>query len=352
MEKLKVTVIGLGHQSVFDHIPAVLECDHLMLDSVCDLHGEVVLQIAQKYNIEGYTSIDELLVERRPDIAIVCVPHNSYPGIIAKLIQAKVNILKEKPFALTIEEAQQYHRMIKKQDVKMLVGVQRRFHPIFQSFNQLKSKIGRIFSIEAKYAVNVQRLDEGWRASLETSGGGALMDMGYHYVDLLLWFFGMPDSITGKLSLGNREEQDYDVEDTANVSFEYFDPETNHKTIGNLFVSRLFPRKTESIIVLGSKGSIELTRGSIRRLDVAGNEIECLERKEKWVSAYMEQLESLVDGIRNNTHSFPNSYLYHYKHLAFIEAVYSSDRQNRTVNPKEIYRQLIPSDFVQNSWKS
>lgn len=347
MNAYKVTVIGLGHQSVHDHIPAIESSDFLILDSVCDVYQDVVTQIAEKHNVAGYTSLDTMLKEREPEIAVVCVPHSTYPDIIRKLANRKIHILKEKPFAVSLEEAREYHKLVKTNGIKMMIGVQRKFHPIFQSFNQLKTKIGRIFSIEAKYAVNVDRLDAGWRASLDSSGGGALVDMGYHYVDLLIWYFGLPDSITAKISLGNREEQEYDVEDTASIIFEYFDEKTNHKTIGNLFVSRLYTRSVETIFVLGSKGSIELTRGKISRFDKKGIEIESLERNEKWLSAYVEQFETLADAIRTNKKDFENCYLQHYKHLAFIEAAYLSEKDNQTIHPKDIYRKIIPQNIVQ-----
>lgn len=347
MTKYKVAVIGLGHQSVHDHIPAIKNSDFLILDSICDIYESNVKALAIEHNVPGFTSLDLMLETNSPDIAIVCVPHATYPDIIKKLAIKKIHILKEKPFAVSIEEANEYHKLVKANGIKLMIGVQRKFHPIFQSFNQLKTKIGRVFSIEAKYGVNVDRLDAGWRASIDSAGGGALVDMGYHYVDLLTWYFGLPDSITAKISLGNREEQEYDVEDTASIIFEYFDDKTNHKTIGNLFVSRLYPHTVESIFVLGSKGCIELTRGRIARLDKKGVEIESLERNEKWLSAYVEQLETLVDAIRTNKKDFENCYHHHFKHLAFIEAAYLSERENQTIHPKDIYRKIMPQNIIQ-----
>lgn len=342
---MKVTIIGLGHQSLKDHIPAILESDKLTLDSVCDISLEIVNKVASQYSVKGFTSLEKLIQEAKPSIAIVCVPHNMYPKIIEILALAKINILKEKPFAISIQEAEEYHSLIKKTGIKMMVGVQRKFHPIFQTFNQLKARIGKICHIEAKYATNIERLDEGWRASFDFAGGGALIDMGYHYIDLLLWYFGLPDSLSASITLKNREGQIYDVEDTIIISFEFFDEVENHKKIGSLLVSRINSKKEEFLSVVGSKGAIHLTRGLIKLLDKKGNEIESLERNKSWLSAYINQIESFADAITNNLDCYVNDYKSHFKHIAFIEAAYLAAKKNQVVSPKNIYRTITPNDI-------
>jgi predicted dehydrogenase len=51
--------------------------------------------------------------------------------------------------------------------------------------------------------------------------GGCIIDMGYHLVDMLLWYFGMPDRVLAQHSASARPEQDYDAEDTATITFGY-----------------------------------------------------------------------------------------------------------------------------------
>ncbi len=67
--------------------------------------------------------------------------------------------------------------------------------PLYSTFLQLIDKIRKSFYIEAKYTFYTDKPHEGWRGKKELTGGGRLIDMGYHMVDLLMWYFGLPDKI-------------------------------------------------------------------------------------------------------------------------------------------------------------
>lgn len=234
-----------------------------------------------------------------------------------------------------MREAQEIHQMVHDR-VFLGVILQRRFNPIFQAFPQMRRQIGKIFSIEGRYTMNVLNLSEGWRASFAHAGGGALIDMGYHFIDLLVWYMGMPQSVTARISRGNRLGQEYDVEDTVNLLFDYHIPESYHeKTVGNFLISRVYPIKSEVLTVYGTKGVVEVQRGQIRRLNLHGNEEEVLSRKEGWPSAMIDQLDhfgrAIIDGERRSWHDYEE----HLKHIAIIEAAYESDRSASSCNPAD-----------------
>ena len=88
-------------------------------------------------------------------------------------------------------------------------------------------------------------------------------------------------------------------------------------------------------------GSIEVSRGMIRRLDVSGNEVEHLERKGGWPSAAVAQLDYFADKIK---HFIPGSALdlnEHIKHVAIIEAAYESDRTSASCRPNKYLARII-----------
>lgn len=241
----------------------------------------------------------------------------------------------EKPFAVTCSEALEFHRLVAQNNIFLGITLQRRFNPIFQAFHQLKNRIGRIYSIEGSYVKNIPRLDEGWRSSFNLAGEGALIDMSYHFIDLLVWYIGVPDSVTARLSSGNRPDQYYDVEDTVNLLFDYSEEKGVEKIIGNFIISRVYPKKEERLTVLGTKGVINIQRGKIQRLDLCGKEIERLERREGWPSAAIEQLEYFGSIIYNKQHKGVYDYFEHFKHVAIIEAAYESDRKAMSCRPKD-----------------
>lgn len=335
-------MIGLGKQNMEDHIPAVMESACLSLDSVVDSDEGKLNDVALNTGVDGFTSAEDMLKLKKPHLAVVAVPHNQYFSLIKRLAEGGVHILKEKPLAINMDEALAIDNIINQSRIKMMVTLQRRFNPIFSIFEQLRSRIGKIYSLEGRYTMNVSNLDSCWRASKEAAGGGALIDMGYHYIDLLLWYFGLPKSVTARMSTGNREGQVYDVEDTVNLLFDY-GPHTDHhgvneKTVGNFLISRVYPYKEEKLSVFGRKGIIEIERGRIRRLDLNGEEIENLSRIGKWPSAAVEQVEHFARIVQGDNQVKHFSHKDHFGHVAVIDAAYQSDKDGNSASPRKILK--------------
>ncbi len=349
---LKLIVIGLGHQSIDDHLPAIKESNQLELIGVHDIDEEKTNKVAYEYGVTPIISSHEFIKYRKKDIeaALVAVPHHNYIDITTLLAENGINIIKEKPFATSISNAKQMVSIIRKNNIALTMTLQRRFNPVFTTFAQLIKRIGKIHAIEAKYVMNIDRLDEGWRASRLFSGGGALVDLGYHYVDLIVWYFGLPDSVTCQLSSGNREGQKYDVEDTAFVQFSYNSEENDAEHIlGNLVVSRTYPEKEEGLTAFGTRGHVSVQRGCVRRVFNHGKELneERLERFGSWPSALVDQLEACSKFIRDkrNLGKITSDYL---KHIALIEACYQSAALRTSINPHQTYQNLISELSLSN----
>lgn len=345
-EPLSIIVIGLGHQSLDDHLPAIKDSHEFRLVGVVDINESVAQRVGEEENVAYGTNVDELLakLDDKPDCALIAIPHNGYLAVIEKLATAKIHIIKEKPFAVSVEDAQVIKRLVEENNITLQVTLQRRFNPIFRSFQQLLGRIGKVHSIEARYTMNIARLDEGWRASRLYSGGGALIDLGYHYIDLIIWYFGLPDSVMCKLSTGNRDGQVYDVEDTAFLDFSYNDNrQDSERILGNLIVSRVYPDKDEVLVAYGSKGSVAVRRGQVVRRDINGEEIECLTRTGSWPSALVDQIDEFSDNIRKGDHNshVENRYLLQ---VALVAAAYKSAEEHRPINPYDTYREFNSDD--------
>lgn len=333
--KLRTVIIGLGKQMTEDHLPAAMESDNYDVLAICDNDSERVNSYSSEYQLDGFSDIDAMLQKIECDVAIVAVPHNHYLPVIEKLAEKEIHVIKEKPFSTCRDEALKIHQLISKKNLFLGVTLQRRFNPIFQAFHQLKKRIGKIYSVEGNYVMNIAQLDEGWRASKDSAGGGVLIDMGYHYVDLLVWYMGLPTSVTARLSRGNRIDQKYDVEDTVNLLFDYSLGNHDEKVVGNFILPRVYPQKSEKLTVLGTKGIISIERGKIQRLDSSGKEIEMLERKGGWPSAAIDQLDFFSDIIQNKQFAGVYDYREHFKHIAIIEAAYESDKKSTFCDPRE-----------------
>jgi predicted dehydrogenase len=328
--KLRAGVVGLGKQALEDHIPGLLASDGAELVAVCDEDREVVREQQYQHRVQGYTDFHEMFKAEGLDLVVVCVPHHVGRDVVMTAAEHKAHILKEKPLATTIQEAQELAEICERAGIQLMVTLQRRFNPIYTSFSQLADQIGTPFVVDAQYTLHIDDPSDGWRGRTAKAGGGCIIDMGYHLIDMILWYFGLPDRVFADVSASARPDREYDAEDTALIHFGY-----DSGLYGSLLLSRFIGPKTEQIRLVGSKGIVHLERGRIRRLSNGGEVIESLSREQAWPSAAACQIDHfrrVIDGQRANV-SGPKENL---SHMSFIAACYESARSHTYVNPKEL----------------
>lgn len=331
--KFKVVVIGLGHQSLDDHIPALNSSQDAELIGVVETNKERLDSYLEKNkHIKGYNNIDDFLkYQQNIDFAIIAVPHYLHYEITKKFITKGIHVLKEKPFAISLNQAKELNEIAKNNNAKIMITMQRKFNPIYSTFLQFSDKIGRIFHIDSKYTFYTDNPHEGWRSQKELSGGGCLIDMGYHIIDLIVWYFGLPDKIFAEMTNSAKENFTYNVEDTSRIIFKY----EKENRCGSIFISRVVSPKEEYLKAYGTRGNIKLERGRIERYSPGGEIQESLQREYSWPSAAQDQIEYFIKVINNEKENI-SSPEFHFKHLAFIEAAYKSKEEGRYINPNSL----------------
>jgi len=331
---IRIIVVGLGHQATEDHIPSVLASKDAILVGVVDIDKEKLKKFKESNrDIPTFTDIEEMVEKTSPEIAIVVVPHNTHFEIVKKLLEKKINVLKEKPFAMSLHDARELVSVANRNGVKMMVTAQRRYNPIYATFLQLIDKIGDPFYIESKYTIFTDSPNTGWRGQNKLAGGGCIIDMGYHIIDLLMWYFGLPDKVFAEMSHSAKENAIYDAEDTASIMFRY----TERDIWGTLLLSRVIPPKQEYFNVYGTRGYLHIERGKIERFSIDGKVCESLSRENSWPSAFQDQIEyfiKIVKGLKDVSDSCES----HFNHLAFIEAAYRSKELGHPIDPFEIIK--------------
>ena len=123
--------------------------------------------------------------------------------------------------------------------------------------------------------------------------------MGYHLIDMILWYFGQPDRILADMSVSARPDRDYDAEDTALIQFGY-----DSGLYGSLLHLPVHRPQERADRLVGSKGMVRLERGRVRRLTNGGEVVESLSREQAWPSAAACQIDyfcRVIDGARPNT---------------------------------------------------
>ncbi len=257
--KTRIALIGAGMQG--RKYMRLLESAQVEIDSVVDVSPDALRALVKATEAPLFESVADMLAFRRPDVALICTPHHAQRAIVAALAAVDVPMIKEKPFAMTVEEAE-FYEGLRAGGARIAVSTRRRFDPVYRAVESALLKIRPVISFDLRYFKNVPDLGEGWRALKAEAGGGALIDMGYHMVDLVTWWFGQPDMIASSLSYGNRQRQHYDVEDTADAWMQFRD--RGRVFSGHLSVSRVSATETEEIVITGAGGQIIVTEAGFR----------------------------------------------------------------------------------------
>lgn len=277
--KKKIAIIGLGGQSRSELIPALLKLkDTCEIVAICDVNQEFidlsrellpnkeeVLVFKDYKNVFAHIGQDGFSL----DGVVLSVPHFLYAEIIELAVNKGVAVFKEKPFALNLDEAQRLSTLALKEGVQIYTVTKRQFYPSYiMGLEQLQNGIiGPAYMYSARHFIPHGNLYEGWRSSVQAAGGGALIDMGYHLLDVILRYFS--DVTQAKLQWTNvgKPNYTYEVEDAASLL-------NWHPTgVQGVFqVAVLSGPKEESLEIRGTKGRMLITKEEVVIFDVSGQE--------------------------------------------------------------------------------
>lgn len=191
--KLQVAVIGCGGIANQKHFPALIsQADKCEIVAFCDIQAERAEKAAEKYGAEGakvYTDHKELLKDSEIDVVHVCTPNVAHCPITVDAFEAGKHVLCEKPMAATTEDAQKMMDAWRKSGKKFTIGYQNRFRTDAQALKRAcdEGKLGEIYFAKA-HAVR-RRAVPTWGVFPDKAkqGGGPLIDIGTHALDITLW---------------------------------------------------------------------------------------------------------------------------------------------------------------------
>lgn len=280
-KKLKLSVIGVGSQSK-KYIKVLPQVENFELVSIVDIDEGVRNKF--KDQVATYPDVDALLSAGKPDVALVAVPHADHEEIVKKLLYAGVDVIKEKPHAISMSEYFNYQAAQKETGKRIYTAVKRRFDPVYASFPEIfRKQMGEITHFDARLTKNISDLGDGWRAKRSDAGGGALIDMGYHYIDLVAWYFGLPRSLASQMGFYNRVRENYDVEDTASLQMSFSDPTDDKRNIiGNVLISRVTPIETEQFLISGTNGTLIIDKNEANFYDKSGKKVSTVNNDESF----------------------------------------------------------------------
>lgn len=219
--KVRWGVIGAGGIADRRTIPGLMLARNAELAAVMEVNMELAEKIRAKYNAKkAYDNIDKLLADKDIDAVYIATPVMYHKEQAFKAARAKKHILIEKPVALTAQEGEEVLKVCRQEGVLITVGLMMRFHAYHQKMKEIveSGKLGRIVSCRGQLTCWYPDMPGNWRQQKSKSGGGALMDMGVHCIDLIQYITGAKAKKVAAL-IGTKTFQ-YEVEDSASVIFE------------------------------------------------------------------------------------------------------------------------------------
>lgn len=288
---LKLGIIGLGRQGK-EHLEAALRLQQkhrLKLLAICDIDKAFVSKISKELKIKGYTDYKLMIKENIMDAVVVSVPNSIYTNIIQLCLQEGISVLKEKPLALDLAEAQNYKKALGKAAI-MQVSQQRLFHPYFLEAKSWLGEIGNLKYFEYSFTLNDKSKTWYWQKSL---GGGAWYGLCWHILHVISWYFGEAKQISVNAINSARRNWEYDTEDTITAHLVYEDG-----LVGRLFACSVFPEKQEVFYIHGNKGSICVSRQKLVMTDTNGDTVKEISTPYDWMDQYEAQLDSFLKNIK------------------------------------------------------
>lgn len=337
-ERLRVAVIGVGGSGA-KMLAALMQSDLLEVVGISDRDAHAAERVSRDAGVPGYGDNRSLLVERRPAAAFLCVPPIGAAELISACADRGIHVWKDLPLARDLDEGVAMVRRMADAGVKFAVGTQRRFFRGYRRAYELRRRVGEIFLARAQYLFN-WGAELGWRGDQASAGGGALLELGYHAIDLLVWMLGVPDEVYGVSAVGNRPEQVgdddaarpmYDTDDTAVAIMRYIGG-----AMASVITTRCSGPVSEELCLHGRSGSLRADAETCVLRDPDGNVLGYEAEDVVPVSGFRHQAEAFAAAVLGETRTYECSGWENLLNLAVIEAIYLSDRTGQSEEPHRL----------------
>ena len=231
---VNVGIIGCGGIANGKHMPSLSKIPNVRMVAFCDIIREKAEKAAAEYGVEGakvYTDYKELIANEEVEVVHVCTPNRSHSFITVDSLEAGKHVMCEKPMAKTYADAKLMLEAAQRTGKKLTIGYQSRHRADSQYLKRAADagELGEIYF--AKANARRRRAVPTWGVFLNEyeQGGGPLIDIGTHALDLTLWIMNNyePKMVVGTVykKLGDQTEtanawgdwdpKEYTVEDSA-----------------------------------------------------------------------------------------------------------------------------------------
>lgn len=260
-----VVIVGCGVISSM-HVKAIRALPNARLVAAVDTVSEKAKELAATEGARALTDLDEALRLPGVDVVCVCVPSGLHAEIGVRAARAGKHVVVEKPMDVTLAAADRLIAACKDSGVKLTVISQRRFENVFRKVHDLATNGGLggqlLGTAELKWFRSQQYYESAeWRGTWELDGGGALMNQGVHYIDLLRWMMGPVEWVSAVCE--TKAHTGIEVEDVALAHIKF----TSGALASVDASTAAFPGLKERLELTGSNGTVVVESGVLTLLE-------------------------------------------------------------------------------------
>lgn len=266
---MKFALIGCGRISP-NHIAAALE-NKLDIVALCDLRIDNIDKLIKKFNlnkeVKKYTDYKEMIQSENIDLIAIATESGKHATIAFDCIEKNINLIIEKPIALSIDDANLIIKKSKEKGVKVCACHQNRFNKSVQKIRKAKeeNRFGKLFHATAHIRWNrgpKYYEQAAWRGTWEQDGG-ALMNQCIHNIDLLRWM--IDEEIDEVFAYTDRLNHDYIQAEDLGIALVKFKNGAYGIIEGT---TNVYPTNLEeTLYVFGEKGTVKIGGKSVNIIE-------------------------------------------------------------------------------------
>ena len=198
MKSVKLGLIGAGNIANA-HLDAYKSVEGAEIVAICDIDKDRLKETAEKFGIKNTYATAEEMVKAHPelDAADVCVWNCSHASCAITALNAGLHVLCEKPMAYNTKEAEEMLAAARKNGKLLMIGFVLRFSDDAKIAKDVieAGALGDVYYAKAHY-VRRHGNPGGWFANKELSGGGPVIDLGVHVIDIIRYLMGSPKPVS------------------------------------------------------------------------------------------------------------------------------------------------------------
>ena len=299
MTPISVGLIGAGGIADQHILGYHAHADRIGVRAVADVDPSAVRRRVSELGATGFADYRELIAESGVDAVDICLPHHLHHDAIVRAADAGKHILCEKPLCLTAQEGREIIAAVRANGITLMCAHNQLFLPAVAKARTVldEGTLGRVYEVRTTDSFHNSFRPEtmGWRASAKTSGGGELIDTGYHPTYLLLHLAGAtPIEATALLS---RHRLTFmEGEDSAQVLVRF-----DNGVVGHVVTSWAYDAApiTERFSVVGELGSLYSHDGTALVVTLEDQEPQATVFEP--VDTYVAEIGHFADSLANGT---------------------------------------------------